>query len=115
MSRMFESTEINGMKMANRFVRSATWEGLADGKGAVTPRLLAMISELALGDIGLIISSHAYVREDGKAGPGQIGIYKDELIQPQADRKADPGPLRCGGFCQVPQAANDRGGDRRDH
>jgi 2,4-dienoyl-CoA reductase-like NADH-dependent reductase (Old Yellow Enzyme family) len=81
MSRMFESTEINGMKMANRFVRSATWEGLADGKGAVTPRLLAMISELALGDIGLIISSHAYVREDGKAGPGQIGIHKDELIQ----------------------------------
>ena len=29
MSRLFESSDINGMKLANRFVRSATWEGMA--------------------------------------------------------------------------------------
>jgi hypothetical protein len=28
----FESISINGMNLANRFVRSATWEGLADRK-----------------------------------------------------------------------------------
>ena len=32
---LFEATSINGMNLANRFVRSATWEGLAD-KGFVT-------------------------------------------------------------------------------
>ena len=25
---MFETTQINGMTLANRFVRSATWEGI---------------------------------------------------------------------------------------
>ena len=30
MSKLFEATTINGMKLSNRFVRSATWEGMAD-------------------------------------------------------------------------------------
>ncbi len=36
MSRLFESSDINGMKLANRFVRSATWEGMASPEGEVT-------------------------------------------------------------------------------
>ncbi len=80
MSTMFEATEINGMTLSNRFVRSATWEGLATEEGGCTPRLIDWMRVLADGQIGLIISSHAYVREDGKAGPGQIGLYKDGLI-----------------------------------
>jgi 2,4-dienoyl-CoA reductase-like NADH-dependent reductase (Old Yellow Enzyme family) len=39
-----------------------------------------MISALARGGVGLIISSHAYVRPAGQAGPGQLGVYKDDLI-----------------------------------
>jgi 2,4-dienoyl-CoA reductase-like NADH-dependent reductase (Old Yellow Enzyme family) len=39
-----------------------------------------MMAELAGGGVGLIITSHAYVRPNGQAGPWQIGIYKDELI-----------------------------------
>jgi len=80
MSRLFESSTINGMQLSNRFVRSATWEGLAGEDGSVTPRLIKMMSELAGGGVGLIITSHAYVRPDGQAGPWQLGIYKDELI-----------------------------------
>ncbi len=37
---LFETTEINGMKLPNRFVRSATWEGMAADDGAVTPGLI---------------------------------------------------------------------------
>ena len=37
MSKLFESSEINGMKLSNRFVRSATWEGMAADDGACTP------------------------------------------------------------------------------
>ncbi len=80
MSRMFESTVLNGMVLSNRFVRSATWEGMAADGGAVTPKLIATMVNLARGGVGLIISSHAYIRPEGQAGPGQLGIYKDELI-----------------------------------
>ncbi len=81
MSKLFEATEINGMKLSNRFVRSATWEGMAAEGGAVTPKLMDTIAALAKGGVGLIMTSHAYVRPEGQAGPWQLGIYKDELIE----------------------------------
>jgi len=37
------------------------------------------MGDLAKGNVGLIISSHAYVREEGQAGPWQLGIYGDTL------------------------------------
>ena len=80
MSKLFESSEINGMKLANRFVRSATWEGMTSPEGAVTPKLIETMRTLAKGGVGLIISSHAYIRTDGQASPWQVGVYKDELI-----------------------------------
>lgn len=80
MSRLFERSEINGMELNNRFVRSATWEGMAAEDGACTPKLIKLMADLAEGGVGLIISSHAYVKEDGQAGPWQIGVYKDEFI-----------------------------------
>ena len=80
MSMLFESSEINGMTLSNRFVRSATWEGMATEDGECTPRLTEIMVNLAKGGIGLIISGHAYVQQVGQAGPWQLGIYKDELI-----------------------------------
>ncbi|MCD6585662.1 MAG: NADH:flavin oxidoreductase [Desulfobacteraceae bacterium] len=80
MSVLFETTEINGMKLGNRFVRSATWEGMAADDGAVTPKLTQTMVDLAEGGVGLIISGHAFVSQEGQAGPWQMGIYKDELI-----------------------------------
>jgi len=80
MSKLFESSEINGIELSNRFVRSATWEGMATDDGAVTPKLIETMVNLAKGGVGLIISSHTYVRPEGQAGPWQLGIYKDELI-----------------------------------
>lgn len=80
MSKLFEATEINGMKLANRFVRSATFEGMAATDGAVTPRLINTMTALAKGGVGLIITSHAYVQREGQAAPLQIGVYKDELL-----------------------------------
>ena len=77
---MFEQTTINSLTLSNRFVRSATYEGMAATDGAVTPRLMEKMIELANGGVGLIITSHAYVRPDGQAGLRQLGIYKDEFI-----------------------------------
>lgn len=47
MSKLFETTEISGMKLRNRFVRSATWEGMASPEGAVTPKLIDTMAALA--------------------------------------------------------------------
>lgn len=80
MNTLFEITEINGMKLANRFVRSATWEGLATMEGAVTPKLIDTMTTLAEGGVGLIITGHGYVRPEGQASPWQLGIHKDDLI-----------------------------------
>ena len=80
MGSIFESGVINGLQVANRFVRSATWEGMAAEDGKVTPKLIEFMVELAKGGVGLIISSHAYVRQDGQASPWQLGIYSDALI-----------------------------------
>jgi 2,4-dienoyl-CoA reductase-like NADH-dependent reductase (Old Yellow Enzyme family) len=80
MKDLFSSNTINTLILANRFVRSATWEGMAADDGAVTPKLVATMEALAQGGVGLIISSHAYVSPEGQAGPWQLGIYKDELV-----------------------------------
>jgi len=80
LSKLFEQSTINGMKLSNRFVRSATWEAMATDSGAATPRLTDLMTGLAQGGVGLIISGHAYVCREGQAGPKQLGVYDDELI-----------------------------------
>ena len=80
MSKLFEPSEINGMKLENRFVRSATWEGMAAEDGSCTPKLINLMADLARGGVGLIISSHTYVQKNGQAGNGQLGIHNDDLI-----------------------------------
>jgi 2,4-dienoyl-CoA reductase-like NADH-dependent reductase (Old Yellow Enzyme family) len=80
MPQLFEQSNIKAMVMSNRFVRSATWEGLAADDGACTPRLIELMARLAEGGVGLIITGHTYVRQDGQHSPCQLGIYKDELI-----------------------------------
>ena len=80
MKQLFEQTAIKTLTLANRFVRSATWEGMAAADGAVTPQLTALMTELARGGVGLIISGHAFVSREGQAGPHQLGVHSDELL-----------------------------------
>jgi 2,4-dienoyl-CoA reductase-like NADH-dependent reductase (Old Yellow Enzyme family) len=95
MSKLFESTEMKGMMLPNRFVRSATWEGMATEEGACTRKLIDLMVVLAQGGVGLIMTSHAYVRRDGQAGPFQLGVYDDHLIK---------------GLAEMARAVHDRGG-----
>jgi 2,4-dienoyl-CoA reductase-like NADH-dependent reductase (Old Yellow Enzyme family) len=80
MSRLFETTRINDLRLPNRFVRSATWEGMADVDGTCTGRLSALMRRLAEGKVGLIITGHAYVDPIGQAGPWQLGVYEDRHV-----------------------------------
>jgi 2,4-dienoyl-CoA reductase-like NADH-dependent reductase (Old Yellow Enzyme family) len=80
MPALFESTTINGMSLANRFVRSATWEGMADTDGTVTSKLIDMMMELAKGEVGLIISGHAFVKPEGQVSPRQLAVYEERFL-----------------------------------
>jgi 2,4-dienoyl-CoA reductase-like NADH-dependent reductase (Old Yellow Enzyme family) len=80
MGALFESSKINGLTLANRFVRSATWEGMATIDGAVTPKLIDLMTALAKGDVGLIITGSTYVCPEGQTNPRQVGIDRDNLM-----------------------------------
>jgi 2,4-dienoyl-CoA reductase-like NADH-dependent reductase (Old Yellow Enzyme family) len=41
MKTLFDPTNLAGIHMKNRFIRSATWEGMADDQGHMTDRLLS--------------------------------------------------------------------------
>lgn len=77
---VFDKGFIGGLSIKNRFVRSATWEGMASEEGEVTPSLVELMRRVAEGGAGLIIASHSYVQKVGQAGLGQVGIHKDEMI-----------------------------------
>ncbi len=80
MAQLFEPTTLKGMTLNNRFVRSATYEAMASIDGTVQDPLLECMAELARGQVGLVITGHAYVAREGKAGPRQLGIYADAMV-----------------------------------
>lgn len=80
MTKLFEATQINGMALANRFVRSATCEAMAGEDGGTTASLIDLMERLAAGGTGLIITGHAFVEEAGRAMIGQLGVQHNALI-----------------------------------
>jgi len=81
MPKLFRPTKIKNLALPNRFIRSATWEGLAAENGDCTPELVALIADLAGGNPGLIITGHAYVSPAGQATLRQLGIDHDGRIK----------------------------------
>ncbi len=80
---LFTPIRIAGAAIPNRFVRSATHEFMAgEDDGAPSDRHVELFARLAEGEVGLIITGHAYVQPIGKASPRQTGIYEDRLIEP---------------------------------
>jgi 2,4-dienoyl-CoA reductase-like NADH-dependent reductase (Old Yellow Enzyme family) len=86
--KVFEPAEINKMKLANRFVRSATWEGMATKDSYCTPKLKDVLVRLVKGGVGLIITSHSTVSPEGQAGIRQVGIWDDLFIPKLAEMTA---------------------------
>ncbi|MFZ2950258.1 MAG: NADH:flavin oxidoreductase, partial [Desulfuromonadaceae bacterium] len=81
MKSLFDQTCFAGLHLKNRFIRSATRDGLADDRGQVTQELLRVYENLAKGGVGTIITGHAYVTDvEQSKQPRQMGIYDDSLI-----------------------------------
>ena len=77
---LFQNNSLAGIELRNRSVRSATYEGMATKDGLMTPRLIEEMKKLAKGEVGLIISGHAYVSREGQAGMLQMAVDRDECM-----------------------------------
>jgi 2,4-dienoyl-CoA reductase-like NADH-dependent reductase (Old Yellow Enzyme family) len=80
MSILFTPMNIGKMEVKNRFVRSATYHGMALETGEITDKLINGYQNSAKGEVGLIIPGYMYVHPWGKALKFQIGIHSDEMI-----------------------------------
>ena len=81
MNVLFSSQMIGNVELKNRFVHSATYEGMADPDGRVTKKLIKRYSHLAQGDVGLIIPGFMYVHPLGRAYNAPIGIHSNDMIE----------------------------------
>ncbi len=77
---LFASYKIGKLDLKNRFVRSATWDAMANEDGSVTEKSIELYTALGAGGMGLIISGHVFIDLPGKAGFGQYGIHDDTMI-----------------------------------
>ena len=82
MVKLFETTRLNGMTLENRFIRSATWTGLAREDGACSLPLTQRMVELVKGGVGLIITGHAYV--------GPAGAFEQKVTVLRSVLEAQP-------------------------
>ena len=80
MSILFKPIEIHGMRLKNRFVRSATHDSCSSEQGEITDETIELFSRLAEGGVGLIIAGFAYVHRDGQALSRQTAIDSDDCI-----------------------------------
>lgn len=81
MSVLFTKSRINGLVLKNRLVRSATYEAFADLKGCATPELTKCYTDLADGDIGLLISSCTQIDTRGQHHPTMLSLVSEEAQQ----------------------------------
>lgn len=80
---LFSPGKIGNVKIKNRIVRSATYTRSATDDGYVTDELIKYHTDLAEGEIGLIITGIVSIDEEGKAGRGQACLYDDSYIEGQ--------------------------------
>jgi 2,4-dienoyl-CoA reductase-like NADH-dependent reductase (Old Yellow Enzyme family) len=77
---VYEDSYLAGLKLKNRIIRSATFEGLGDLDGSPSKELTDLYIRLAKGGVGTIITGLIGVKPNGKAFPNQCMLDKDSLL-----------------------------------
>lgn len=85
MKTLFEETDLNGLRMKSRLVRSATGENLATPEGHIIDDLMTVYKELAEGGVGMIILSFTSVAPVDHFNDGLLRLHDDSLI-PQYEK-----------------------------
>lgn len=81
MSILFTPVRIGSVLVPNRFVRSATHDYMATDEGHVTEAEVRLYRDLAEGEVGLIVTGHAFVQPSGKASPRQMAVHDDRFVE----------------------------------
>lgn len=80
MNKLFEPARLKNMALRNRFVRSATYDGMATTGGHVSANQIQLISDLAAGGVGLIIHAITYVHPSGQVSSFMNSLAEDQYI-----------------------------------
>lgn len=82
MSNIRDTICINQMQLKNRLIMPPMAKSVCDGEGHVVQKLVDYYQEKSQsGYISMIITEHAYVSKEGKAGKGQMSLEKDSDIE----------------------------------
>ncbi len=81
MKSLFDQTQFAGIKLKNRFFRSATYDGLADEHGHMTEELFQAYENLAKGGVGTIITGLTSVTDIEQFLPRRMAVYDDSFIE----------------------------------
>lgn len=81
-ARLFDPYDFCGIRLRNRFVRSATMENLATAEHAPSEALMALYESLAAGQVGLIITSAVRPNRawDPRAESKNLTVDRDDQI-----------------------------------
>lgn len=93
---LFTPIKINDLTIPNRFVRSATNDYYSHEDGSASEAQVHLYTELAKGEVGLIISGFIYIAENGKTARGQFGLYNKSQVS--SYRKLADTVHKYGGF-----------------
>lgn len=76
----FEPITLSHLTLKNHFVRSATHDYMQQDDGLISEAQLDLYEELALNQVGMIITGHLYVSSEGRASADQNSIASDEVL-----------------------------------
>ena len=88
MKKIFEEVNLKSLKLKNRLVRSATWEGIANPDGSITGESYEIYDELAKGGVGAIITGFTSVALHDYYFSGMMRL-SDEALLPQYKKLVD--------------------------
>ncbi|MBU3199228.1 NADH:flavin oxidoreductase [Clostridium estertheticum] len=80
MKTIFDEVKINKLKVKNRIIRSATWEGMAPEDGSFPEELFNVYHELAKGGVGTIITGFTSVADEDQYFNGITRLSNDKQI-----------------------------------
>ena len=88
MKSIFEQSDLHGLSVRNRLVRSATWEGIAQADGGIQQNTYAIYERLAKGGVSTIITGFTSVDLHDRYFGGMMRLCDDALI-PQYKKLVD--------------------------